>query len=77
MKNWKMPSKTITGHMQFAVSFSTTEILVLEEVYIYPLLSCISEMGGALGLFLGFSFLMIWDSISNCFGVLHQPFGTK
>ena len=32
-----------------------------KEVWIYPIESLISEFGGALGLFLGFSFLMIWD----------------
>ena len=31
------------------------------EVYMYPIESFVSEFGGALGLFLGFSFLMIWD----------------
>ena len=49
--------------MEFAVSFATTEVLIQEEVYIYPLLSFLSELGGALGLFLGFSFLMFWDLI--------------
>ena len=32
-----------------------------KEVWIYPIESLISEFGGALGLFLGFSFMMIWD----------------
>ena len=36
---------------------------VMEEEYVYPLDSFIAEFGGALGLFLGFSFLMIWDLI--------------
>ena len=34
-----------------------------KEVWIYPIESLISEFGGALGLFLGFSFLMIWDMV--------------
>ena len=34
-----------------------------KEVWIYPIESLISEFGGALGLFLGFSFMMIWDMI--------------
>ena len=33
------------------------------EVWIYPIESFVSEFGGALGLFLGFSFLMIWDIV--------------
>ena len=31
------------------------------EVLRYPLESLVAEFGGALGMFLGFSFLMIWD----------------
>ena len=34
-----------------------------KEVEVYPLESFISEFGGALGLFIGFSFMMIWDLI--------------
>ena len=31
------------------------------EVLMYPPESLVAEFGGALGMFLGFSFLMIWD----------------
>ena len=34
-----------------------------KEVEVYPFLSFVSEFGGALGLFLGFSFMMLWDLI--------------
>ena len=34
---------------------------VYEEVRVYPFESFLAEVGGALGLFLGFSFIMIWD----------------
>ena len=50
------PTKMILG-----VSFSTSMQTVKEEVYDYPLFSFIAEFGGALGLFLGFSFMMLWD----------------
>ena len=35
--------------------------MVEEEDWVYPELSFIAEFGGALGLFVGFSFYMIWD----------------
>ena len=35
----------------------TSDQLVEEEVLLFPLDSLVSELGGALGLFLGFSFL--------------------
>ena len=31
------------------------------ERYDYPLESMVAELGGTLGLFIGFSFMMIWD----------------
>ena len=36
---------------------------VEEEVLVYPFQSFLAEFGGALGLFLGFSFMTIWDSV--------------
>ena len=43
--------------------FLSTEFTLEEEDYIYPFISFVAEFGGALGLFLGFSFLMIWDFV--------------
>ena len=34
-----------------------------EEALMYPATSFVAEVGGALGLFLGFSFLGLWDII--------------
>ena len=36
---------------------------VEKEELIYPWQSLVAEVGGALGLFLGFSFIAIWDSL--------------
>ena len=47
----------------FLISFSTNVLTVLKEQYVYPMDSFIAEFGGALGLFLGFSFMMVWDLI--------------
>ena len=47
----------------FLISFSTNVLTVLKEQYVYPMDSFIAEVGGALGLFLGFSFMMVWDLI--------------
>ena len=33
----------------------------LKESLVYPTMSFISELGGSLGLFVGFSILTIWD----------------
>ena len=36
---------------------------VEEEVLVFPFQSFLAEFGGALGLFLGFSFMTIWDGM--------------
>ena len=48
----------------WAVSRTTQ---VEEEVLLYPFLSLVSDFGGALGLFLGFSFMTLWQEIKGCF----------
>ena len=45
------------------VMFGQRIITVDKEVFIYPFNSFIAEIGGSLGLFLGFSFLMGLDMI--------------
>ena len=54
----------------WAVSNST---LVEKEELIYPLSSLVAEFGGTLGLFLGFSFMTLWDHI-QLLGVITVAF---
>ena len=49
--------------MSFWAAFNFT--MVEKETLIYPFPSLIAELGGTLGLFLGFSFLAIWDSFER------------
>ena len=44
-------------------SFVSNKIEVLKEVEAYPVLSLLADVGGVLGLFIGFNFLMLWDWI--------------
>ena len=39
------------------------KIQVLKEVEAYPALSLVADVGGVLGLFIGFNFLKVWDWI--------------
>ena len=55
-----------------AFSYSNTEILIKEETWLYPELSFIAEVGGALGLFLGFSFLGLTESILSLFELIRN-----
>ena len=46
----------------FSFGYSSTNVVVKEEDFIYPFESYLAEVGGALGLFLGFSFVGLWDT---------------
>ena len=45
----------------FKLKFGKTELLEEREMYVYGFVSFVSEFGGSLGLFLGFSFMTVWD----------------
>ena len=47
------------------ISYPTTDMTTSQEVLLYPFDSLVSEFGGALGLFLGFSFLGLLDILQN------------
>ena len=69
-----MKSFVKVGHTPgLVLRLSESKVEKRTEKVIYPIESFISEFGGAMGLFLGFSFMMIWDvivfSISYCLTV--------
>ena len=58
-----MPSgSNMSGLM---IGYSSNSLVVKEETLIYPLQSFLAEVGGSLGLFLGFSMIGLWDMIAN------------
>ena len=46
---------------QLGFYFARTDLKTEKEILVYPLMSFISELGGSLGLFIGFSFVAIFD----------------
>ena len=50
-----------SGIKGYMFGFSTNVVTLKEETFLYPFTSFLGEFGGSLGLFLGFSFLTIWD----------------
>ena len=53
--------------------FSSTFLRIKEDKWLYPIESFIAEVGGSLGLFLGFSFLGIWDMLTaTCIRLLKK-----
>ena len=49
------------------ILLASSKVKKRTEEYIYPMISFVSEFGGSLGLFLGFSFIMIWDALAASF----------
>jgi len=68
-QHYSLIDNPFTMHMgnysYFTISYVSTDRTLEEEVLIYPLDSLISEFGGALGLFLGFSFLGFFGALRD------------
>ena len=45
----------------FQLQFGKDYMIEAKEAYVYDSISFVSELGGSLGLLLGFSMIMIWD----------------
>ena len=57
------PTMTAGTYTILRPSFVSNKIQVLKEVEAYPALSLVADVGGVLGLFIGFNFLMVWDGM--------------
>ena len=55
---------------------ANNEVQVEEEHLIYDFTSFVSECGGSLGLFLGFSFFMVFEYITPFLFTLKKTFGS-
>ena len=62
-----VPKKFAFEPQVLSLQFSSPNLLERTEQLLYPADSFISEFGGALGLFLGFSCIMIWDCLEFLF----------
>ena len=59
------------------ILFESDNIEVEKEVPAFPFVSFVADVGGVLGLFLGFNFLMIWDFIHGVVKKMNMLFCTK
>ena len=54
----------LTGNKSSLMPYFQTNIVeVHKEELAYPTISLVADVGGVLGLFIGFNFLMVWDWI--------------
>ena len=56
------PVGSLNNDTSFLLKFSQSSLVLRKEVLVYPLTSLVAEFGGTFGLFVGFSFIMFWDS---------------
>ena len=59
-------------HVDFR--YATQELMTKEDVLIYSFEILVGDLGGSLGLFLGFSFLGIVDLIQPVISVIKERF---
>ena len=52
------------GLVMFSLFLVTTDVKIETEALVYNFGTLVSNFGGTLGLFLGFSFFMLWDFVS-------------
>ena len=53
----------ISSLFMLGYNYVSTDIRYEKEAWVYPVVSFIAELGGSLGLFVGFSFLTFWDCL--------------
>ena len=56
------PSNFKSEHYIFSMWAVSSKTKVETEELIYPMSTLVAEFGGTLGLFLGFSFISVWDN---------------
>ena len=56
------PSSFKSEHYVFSLWAVSSKTKVEKEELIYPMSTLVAEFGGTLGLFLGFSFISVWDN---------------
>ena len=66
------PKKVSSLEYSLMLRFDKTEVVEEKEDYIYGFVSFVSEFGGSLGLFLGFSFLTVWEILEPFFTLFYK-----
>ena len=61
--NMEVPVEVTDNKSLLMPYFQTNIVEVHKEEFAYPTISLVADVGGVLGLFVGFNFLMIWDWI--------------
>ena len=63
-------AKGKTNDTRLSLIYTSASVQVLKEEMAFSFQSLIADIGGVLGLFFGFNFLLIWEWILWCFIML-------
>ena len=55
------PIRFPTGETKLIPMFTSDTVLIMKEEEAFPLVSLLADIGGVLGLFIGFNFLMVYE----------------
>ena len=55
------PINVPQNSLELVIAYAGNSIEVQREEEAYSLLSLVADVGGVLGLFIGFNFIMLWD----------------
>ena len=73
----KEPVKFKESNQKFNLLWLSSHAVERSEQLLYPIESFVSEFGGALGLFLGYLFVMIWDILEAFIKMSSNKFVNK
>ena len=63
--------------LELRLLYASNSIQVLKEEEAYSFLSLVADVGGVLGLFIGFNFLMFWDCTISALVLAQEVFKSK
>ena len=63
--------------LELQLAYASNSIQVLKEEEAYSFLSLVADVGGVLGLFIGFNFLMFWDCTISALILAREVFKSK
>ena len=70
----RVPTSYKSQNFLFSLNSVSNNTFVETELQVYPWTSLVAEFGGSLGLFLGVSFMSLWDGVNvarkSCSGLI-------
>ena len=73
----RLPTNFVSDHYVVSLWAISNDTTVEREYLMYPLTSLVAEFGGTLSLFLGVSFMTIWDGVQKVGFLIRDLYKSK